>query len=224
MSVSWTPDPGLYRRLARWGIVVSAVLAAGWSITPAAAQLMSGDSAYASAPTANFFAMPSFEPAEQQQPRTRVYITTRSHPGGGRHFCVRTCDGRYFPLPQADETASKTCEAVCPGAETRLYSGSDIESARSEQGETYKTLANAFRFQREIVPQCSCRSDAAAGLAAISIEDDMTLRTGDIVAANDGFKIVAVSERQSGARRSILFRPLSSAKVQALGLSRISSR
>lgn len=223
MSVSWTPDPGLYRRLVRWSIVASAVLAASWSIVPAAAQLMPGDSAYtSSAPPASFFTAPSFEPAEQ--PRTRVYITTRSGPGGGRNFCVRTCDGRYFPLPQANETASKTCEAVCPGAETKLYSGSDIESARSEQGEAYKTLTNAFRFQREIVPQCSCRSDAAAGLAAISIEDDMTLRTGDIVAANDGFKIVAVSERHSGARRSILFRPLSSAKAQALGLSRLSSR
>ena len=186
---------------------------------------MPSDSAYASSPPpASFFTAPSFAPAEPQQPRTRVYITTRSHPGGGRNFCVRTCDGRYFPLSQANETASKTCEAVCPGAETKLYSGSDIESARSEQGETYKTLANAFRFQREVVPQCSCRSDATAGLAVIAIEDDMTLRTGDIVAADDGFKIVAVSERRSGARRSILFRPLSSAKAQALGLSRVSSR
>ena len=194
-----------------------------WTIAPAIAQQLPSDSAYTpSPPAASFFTMPSFEPTEQR-PRARVYITTRAHPDGGRNFCVRTCDGRFFPLSQTTETASKSCEAACPGAEVKLYSGSDIDSARSEQGETYKTLANAFRFQREIVPQCSCRSGAATGLAAIAIEDDMTLRTGDIVAADDGFKVVAVSGRRSD-RRSILFRPLSSTKAQALGLSRISSR
>ncbi|VIO66891.1 hypothetical protein [Bradyrhizobium ivorense] len=49
----------------------------------------------------------------------------------------------------------------------------------------------------------------------------MTLRTGDIVAADDGFKIAAVS---GGHRRSVLFRPLPKARAQALGLARISSR
>ena len=148
---------------------------------------------------------PGFEPA--QQPRTRVYITTRSHWGGRQNFCVRTCDGRFFPLPRLSETADvRSCEAACPAAEVKLYSGSDIDSARTGEGEAYRTLANAFRFQREIVPQCSCRSSASTGLSPIAIEDDMTLRSGDIIAADDGFKIAAIT---SGARRSVLFRPLS---------------
>ena len=100
-------------------------------------------------------------------------------------------------------------------------SGSDIDSARTEAGETYKALANAFRFQREIVPQCTCNASASTGLSPIAIEDDMTLRTGDIVAADDGYKIAAIS---GGQRRSVLFRPLSKAKAQALGLARLSAR
>ena len=170
--------------------------------------------------------MPGFEPApgfeSTQRPRARVYVTTRSYSGGRQNFCVRTCDGRFFPMPRVSEAADiEACEAACPAAEVRLYSGSDIDSARTEEGETYKALANAFRFQREMVPQCSCSAGASTGLSPIAIEDDMTLRTGDIVAADDGFKIAAIS---SGQRRSVLFRPLSKAKAQALGLARLSSR
>lgn len=223
--ISWTPAPGLNRRMARAGVAVLVVLVGGWACPPASAQQLPSDSAYAPAP--NFLARPgfaltpSFEPAEQEQPRRRVYITTRSG-GGRRNFCVRTCDGRFFPLPQVSEAADvRACEAACPAAEVKLYSGSDIDSARTGEGETYKALANAFRFQRELVPQCTCKASASTGLSPISIEDDMTLRTGDIIAADDGFKIAAIS---GGQRRSVLFRPLSKAKAQALGLARLSAR
>lgn len=223
--IGWTPASGLNRRLARARVAALVVLGGGWAGSQASAQQLPSDSAYAPAP--NFLAMPGvapatgFEPAEQEQPRRRVYITTRSG-GGRRNFCVRTCDGRFFPLPQVSEAADvMACEAACPAAEVKLYSGSDIDSARTEEGESYKALANAFRFQRELVPQCTCKASASTGLSPIAIEDDMTLRTGDIVAADDGFKIAAIS---SGARRSVLFRPLSKAKAQALGLARLSSR
>ncbi|WP_229166120.1 hypothetical protein [Bradyrhizobium altum] len=71
------------------------------------------------------------------------------------------------------------------------------------------------------MPQCACSAGASTGLSPIAIADDMTLRTGDIIAADDGFEIAAIS---SGQKRSALFSPLSKAKAQALGLSRLSSR
>jgi len=127
-----------------------------------------------------------------------------------------------FPLPRVSDAADvRTCEAVRRAAEVKLYSGWDFDSARTEAGETYKTLANAFRFQRELVPQCSCSAGASTGLLPIAIADDMPLRTGDIVAADDGSRIAAIV---GGQKRSVLFRPLSKAKAQALGLSRFSSR
>jgi hypothetical protein len=218
MSISRTPDPVFNRRLARASVAALVALVGNWASSPVSAQQLPSDSAYTAAPS--FAAAPEFEPAEERR-RPRVYITTRS--GGGRqNFCVRTCDGRFFPLPRVSEAANVgACEAACPAAEVKLYSGSDIDGAMTEQGETYKTLANAFRFQREIVPQCSCRTGATLGLSPIAIENDLTLRTGDIIAADDGFKIAAIS---SGQKRSVLFRPLSKANAQALGLARISSR
>ncbi|WP_456658459.1 DUF2865 domain-containing protein [Bradyrhizobium sp. JR3.5] len=57
-----------------------------------------------------------------------------------------------------------TYEAVCPAAEVKLYSGSDIDSAGTEAGETDKALANAFRFRRvhRTVTDCDRgRHDAA---------------------------------------------------------------
>jgi hypothetical protein len=38
----------------------------------------------------------------------------------------------------------------------KLYSGSDIDSATTEAGESCKALADAFRFQRAIVPHSAC--------------------------------------------------------------------
>lgn len=222
MSISWTPDPGLNHSSARACVAALVAFVGVWTCSPASAQQLPSDSAYAPAP--NFSSMPGFEPSPglepEQRPRPRVYITTRS--GSRQNFCVRTCDGRFFPLPRVSEAADiRTCEAACPAAEVKLYSGSDIDSARTDAGESYKTLANAFRFQREMVPQCSCSASTSTGLSPIAIEDDMTLRTGDIIAADDGFKIAAIS---GGQRRSVLFRPLSKAKAQALGLARLSSR
>ncbi|WP_229195104.1 DUF2865 domain-containing protein [Bradyrhizobium acaciae] len=204
MSISWKPDPGLNRRLAHACVAALVVLVGISTYPPASAQQLPSDSAYAPAPGSfpvpGFVPAPGLDPAERLRPR--VYITTRSQLGGRQNFCVTTCDGRFFPLSRVSEAADiRTCEAACPAAEVKLYSGSDIDSARTDDGETYKTLANAFRFQREIVPRCSCSAGASTGLSPIAIEDDMTLRTGDIIAADDGFKIAAIS---SGQRRSVL--------------------
>jgi hypothetical protein len=215
VSVEFGFGPVQQRRFALPGIAAIVALACGSALSPAQAQMLPGDSAYAPVRSAFPAAMAEFG----DEPRTRVYITPRSQ----NAFCVRGCDGRFFPLPRVSEAENgKICEAVCPSAEMKLYSGSDIAAARSEQGEPYTALANAFRFQREIVPKCACNASAAGGLTHIAIEDDVTLRSGDIVADDYGFSVAAVSDRRSG--RSIIFRPLSKARTQALGLARLSSR
>lgn len=182
-------------------------------------------------PSMSFFASPA-EPSEA--PRPRVYIRTRSQPQPGgmeqrpiisgttNSFCVRTCDGRFFPVPNVSGVSEvKACEAVCPSTEMQVYAGSDIDSATTERGLAYKALANAFRFRREMVSSCTCNARNLIGLTRISIEDDPTIRSGDIVAQEHGFAMA--SEGGSGRRRMI-FRPLSQARAKALGLIRISAR
>ncbi|PDT72779.1 hypothetical protein CO675_34225 [Bradyrhizobium sp. C9] len=101
----------------------------------------------------------------------------------------------------------------------KLHSASDVDSATTEAGESCKALADAFRFQRAIAPHCACSAAASTGLSPIAIADNLMLRIGDIIAADDGFKIAAIF---GGPKRSVLFRPLP--KAQALGRSRLLSR
>jgi hypothetical protein len=182
-----------------------------------------------SSPMMNFFASPA-EPFEA--PRPRVYIRTSPRHAGieqrpivsgtTNSFCVRTCDGRFFPVPSVSKVSDvKACEAVCPSTEMQVYSGSDIENATTERGLAYTKLVNAFRFRREMVASCTCNARNLIGLTRISIEDDPTIRSGDIVAQENGFAMA--SEGGSGRRRMI-FRPLSQAKARALGLIRLSAR
>jgi hypothetical protein len=133
-----------------------------------------------------------------QQPNRRVNIYGGSY-GGSTTFCVRTCDGRYFPVTASDgQSKAEACKSFCPATETRIYHGGTIDSASSDTGKSYSDLPNAFRYRKELIAGCSCNGKDPAGLAAVKIEDDPTLRKGDIVAGADGL-MVAGSSRRSAA-------------------------
>jgi hypothetical protein len=106
-------------------------------------------------------------------------------------YCVRTCDGRYFPASAGDnQSRAEGCKSLCPASETRLFSGSSIENASSKDGKSYSALPSAFRYRKELVAGCSCNGKDLIGLASIKAEDDKTLRRGDMVATNDGLEVV----------------------------------
>ena len=45
-------------------------------------------------------------------------------------YCVRTCDGRYFPVVARNgQSAAEACHNFCPAAETRVFRGSSIDNA-----------------------------------------------------------------------------------------------
>jgi Protein of unknown function (DUF2865) len=119
---------------------------------------------------------------------------------GGQAYCVRTCDGRYFPLPASDnQSRSASCNSFCPASETKLVYGSNIDSAATETGKPYSELSNAFRYRNEIVAGCTCNGKDQVGLAPVKIEDDPTLRKGDIVAGADGLMTVGRGGDKRGA-------------------------
>jgi Protein of unknown function (DUF2865) len=113
-----------------------------------------------------------------------------SHGGPQVAYCVRTCDGRYFPLPRnaggANSTPAKICNSMCPTAETKIYSGSNIESAAASDGSRYSSLKNAFVYRERLLEGCSCNGGDGAGNTAINITADPTLRPGDIVVTVNG--------------------------------------
>ena len=72
--------------------------------------------------------------------------------GGGQAFCVRTCDGRYFPVTASDNASrAASCNSFCPASETKVFSGSSIDNATAENGKSYSDLPNAFRYRNELV-------------------------------------------------------------------------
>jgi hypothetical protein len=133
--------------------------------------------------------------------------------GGGQAFCVRTCDGRYFPVSGPDNaTRVASCNSFCPASETKVFSGSSIDYATADNGKSYSDLPNAFRFRNEIVSGCTCNGKDQMGLAPVKIENDPTLRKGDIVAGDNGLLVAGRSADRRGAE--VNFSPASE-KVSA---------
>jgi uncharacterized protein DUF2865 len=137
---------------------------------------------------ARSYAAPTHDPADpmsffhsQQQP-----MSVRPS-GGGAAYCVRLCDGRYFPLQRHGEmTPADLCNTFCPATRTKVFFGGDIDGARATDGTRYAALPNAFVYRDRLVSDCSCNGRTSYGLAALDPTRDPTLRPGDIIATKDG--------------------------------------
>ena len=131
----------------------------------------------------------------------------------GGQYCVRTCDGYYFPLPSQGTTGSDTeaCQAACPGAPMEVYAlgrGDGIEDAVSPKGKLYSSLPTSLSYRSQLAQACSCKLERKSGFAALL--KDKTLVAGDIVVTEKGVYVFA------GARkfpyRESDFVPLSKAR------------
>jgi len=120
----------------------------------------------------------------------------RSRYAGGQAYCVRTCDGRHFPLTASDNASRvASCNSFCPASETKVFYGSSIDDATTDDGKPYSALPNAFRYRNELVSGCTCNGKDQVGLAPVKIEDDPTLRKGDIVAGENGLLVAGRDKR-----------------------------
>lgn len=92
---------------------------------------------------------------------------------GRQAYCVRTCDGRYFPISATDnQSRAASCNNFCPASETRVVYGSSIDSATTDSGKSYSELPNAFKYRTELVAGCTCNGKDQTGLAPIKLEND----------------------------------------------------
>lgn len=92
----------------------------------------------------------------------------------------------------------------------KIYSGSTIDDARAPDGKSYSKIVNAFRYRSEFVPGCTCNSAGKTGLAHIRIEDDKTIRVGDIVA--DAYGLMEASRE---GRSGMIFKRIRAARLKA---------
>jgi hypothetical protein len=126
----------------------------------------------------------------------------------GTAFCVRLCDGRYFPVTsESVEGGSNMCSALCPAAKTAIFHGGEIDDARAGDGTRYDEISNAYVYRAKIVEGCTCNGKTAFGLAAVDINADPTLRAGDLVVAAD--KLTVFLSRNN---RSTRFSPVASSE------------
>jgi hypothetical protein len=112
---------------------------------------------------------------------------SRQDMAGGPAYCVRLCDGRFFPIQRhAGVTPAQACSSFCPATATKIYQGSSIEHAVASDGKRYAELQSAFLYREKIVAGCTCNGKDAFGIVTPPIEEDTTLHPGDIVATNSG--------------------------------------
>lgn len=135
---------------------------------------------------------PSYEPRDER--------ATGDEGGPAKAFCVRTCDGHFFPVnAQPGMSAADACHAFCPASQTAIYSGGSIDHAVAQNGSRYGDLPKAFLYRKQLVAGCTCNGRDQFGLAHVDINADPTLRPGDVVATKDG--MVAFAGRNGAQAR-----------------------
>jgi hypothetical protein len=152
-------------------------------------------------PQASFFA----DPSGNQAPAP---VRTVTSGGSGPAFCVRGCDGRYFPLSRGNASPIQLCQAFCPASPTKVFYGSNIDSAASASGERYADSENAFAYRKALRADCTCNGRDSAGLAPVDLTLDTSLRAGDVIATTDG--LVAYSGVRVGNNQAAEFTPVAS--------------
>ena len=151
----------------------------------------------------NFFADP-FGNNQPSQPPPAQRVA-----GSGPAFCVRSCDGKYFPLTmRGNASPAQTCQAFCPASVTKVFYGSNIDSAAASNGERYADSENAYAYRKALSADCTCNGRSPSGLAPVDLALDTSLRSGDVIATTDG--LVAYTGVRLGTEQSAEFTPVAS--------------
>ena len=154
---------------------------------------------------------------EQHQPSFFAKLFNNSPPpvaprpaiaSSGPAFCVRSCDGKYFPLTRGSASPAQMCQAFCPASPTKVFFGPSIDSAYAASGERYIDTDNAFAYRKALRSECTCNGHNPAGLAPLDLALDGSLRPGDLVATTDG--LAAYSGIRVGNDRAPDFAPVAS--------------
>jgi uncharacterized protein DUF2865 len=192
----------------RWvgSISLAGVLALFIACTPALAQsfleqIFGGLRRAFSPPAASVY--PDAMQSMASAPDARV-ITADNGPS--RAFCVRTCDGDYFPIEAHGRLSVATvCQAACPFADTKIYSGSNIDYALGRDGSRYADLPNAFLYRKKLIAGCTCNGRTAFGLAPVTTPQDVATPNGLMAVGGSGQLTPAASYAVFGAAERAQF-------------------
>lgn len=159
-----------------------------------------------------FGGAPNQKPARQAPDPFGVNQPAHSTPaprvaGSGPAFCVRSCDGKYFPLTmRGNASPAQTCQAFCPASVTKVFFGSNIDYATAANGERYADSDNAYGYRKALRADCTCNGRSPSGLAPVDLTLDTSLRSGDVIATTDG--LVAYTGVRLGTDQAAEFTPV----------------
>ncbi len=146
--------------------------------------------------------------ASQSAPAPQLPTRSAAAGGSGPAFCVRSCDGKYFPLMRGLASPAQMCQAFCPASATKVFFGSSIDGAYAQTGERYADSENAFAYRKALRADCTCNGREPAGLAPVDLTLDGSLKAGDVIATTDG--LVAYTGVRLGQEQSAEFTPVAS--------------
>ena len=156
-----------------------------------------------------------FGGGQKQQQQTSSFGNNPQSPpprpvvvSAGPAFCVRSCDGKYFPLMRGAASPAQMCQAFCPASPTEVFFGSSIDDAYAASGERYADSENAFAYRKALRADCTCNGHNPAGLAPVDLALNDSLRPGDVLATTDG--LVAYSGLRVGNDQTPDFTPVAS--------------
>lgn len=145
--------------------------------------------------------------------------------GTYRTVCARTCDGFYFPVsfatvPSRFGDDERTCKALCPNAETTLYTyrnpGEDMNSAVSISGQPYSQSPNAFKYRQAFDKSCSCRAAGQTWSDALkNIDQRDAISQGDIIVTDESSKKMAQPPKAPGSAKKPVAAPETPAAAPA---------
>lgn len=196
-------------RERRWVVVVALLLAASVTLSPrtAAAEglfdFLFGGLTRPQQPSSQTDIADPSAAGLQPAPQPRALAA-----GSGPAFCVRSCDGRYFPLMRGASSPAQVCQAFCPASATKVYFGVSIDTAYAANGESYADSENAYAYRKALRADCTCNGRDPAGLAPVDLALDNSLRAGDVIATSDG--LVAYSGPRGGPAQATDFTPVAS--------------
>jgi Protein of unknown function (DUF2865) len=143
-------------------------------------------------------AVREFAPPFELRPERGTNPSGQVEGGPATAFCVRTCDGQYFPvLAHRGMSVADACHAFCPASQTAIFTGGMIDGAVASNGSRYADLPNAFVYRQHLVAGCTCNGHDQFGLAHIDINNDPTLKPGDAVATAKGMAAFTGRQNQS---------------------------
>ena len=173
-------------RASRWHcLILPALMIALLSAGPASAQglfsFLFGETPREPPPQARSHSV-SAPTAATQRPAQPSMATGRS-----ASYCVRLCDGRFFPISHnAAASPARVCSALCPSSQTKVFFGSNAAHAIAADGTRYSSLQNAFLYRKQLVADCTCNGRDHFGLASIDPKSDPTSRAGDMLMTESG--------------------------------------